>query len=202
MDGIAKLGFWSAIATFVTAAAYGVVQIGQVAGVLAFPWDEVTIFGFSMLIPLPFVLSMVALHHSVRETNRVFSHAAIVLAVMYATLVTIVYPTQLAVVVPAKLAGAAVDVQMLLVNQGTFMWVIDGAGYILMGLATLFAARALAGDASSRWLRAFLLANGLLDPLIVAIYVFPSLLLAGSLWLVTAPGSMLLLAIHFRRQRA
>ena len=202
MHGVAKLGYWSAIATFVTAAAYGVVQVGQVTGVLAFPWDEVTIFGFSMLIPVPFVLSMVALHYSVSEANRVFSHAAIAFAVMYATLVTIVYPTQLAVVVPTKLAGAAVDVESLLVSQGTFMWVIDGAGYVLMGLATLFAARALSSDRSSRWLRMFLFANGLLDPIIIAIYVFPSLLLVGSLWLITAPGSMLLLALYFRRRCA
>jgi hypothetical protein len=173
-----------------------------VAGALVFPADETTIFGFSMLIPVPFVLSLVALHHSVPEEKRLWTHAAIVLAAMYATLVTIVYPTQLAVVVPAKLAGAAADVQILLVSQGTFMWVIDGAGYILMGLATLFAAGAFAGDSANRWLRWFLIANGLLDPIIIAIYVFPSLLLVGSLWLVTAPGSMLLLALYFKKKHA
>jgi hypothetical protein len=202
MNTIARLGFWSALATFATAAGYGIAQVGQIVGALVFPWDEIAIFGFSLLIPVPFVLSMVALHHSVREEARVFTHAAVALAVMYATLVTIVYPTQLAVVVPAKLSGGAADVQALLVSQGTFMWVVDGAGYVAMGLATLLAACALAGDASSRWLRRFLFANGLLDPVIIAIYVFPSLLLVGSLWLITAPGSMLLLAMHFRRRRA
>ena len=202
MNGVARLGFWSAVGTFVAAVAYGIVQIGQIAGALVFPWDEVTIFGFSLLIPVPFVLAMLALHYTVRAEKRIFTHAAVALAVMYATLVTIVYPTQLAVVVPAKLAGAAADVETLLVSQGTFMWVIDGAGYVSMGLATLFAAFSLAGDPSSRWLRRFLLANGLLDPVIIAIYAFPSLLLVGSLWLVTAPGSMLLLAMYFRRTPA
>jgi hypothetical protein len=202
MDNVARLGSWSALAAFTAAAGYGVVQIGQVVGALAFPSDEITIFGFSMLIPVPFVLSMVALHHSVPEEKRIWTHAAIVLAVMYATLVTIVYPTQLVVVVPAKLAGTAADVQTLLVSQGTFMWVIDGAGYVLMGLATLFAAGAFAGDRSNRWLRWFLIANGLLDPIIIAIYVFPSLLLVGSLWIITAPGSMLLLAMYFKKKYA
>jgi hypothetical protein len=200
--GVAGLGFWSALTACVTAAGYGAVQIAQIVGALAFPWDEWAIFGFSMLIPVPFALALVALHHSVPEERRVWTHAAIALAVMYATLVTIVYPTQLAVVVPAKLADAVSGVQMLLVTQGTFMWVIDGAGYVLMGLATLFAAGALAGDDANRWLRRFLIANGLLDPIIIAIYVFPWLLLAGSLWIVTAPGSMLLLAMYFRRRRA
>jgi hypothetical protein len=201
MESVAKVGFWSALAAFVTAAGYGVAQIGQLAGTLVFPWDELAIFGFSLLIPVPFVLSMVALHHSVRDDARIFTHAAVALAVIYATLVVIVYPTQLAVVIPAKLAGAAPKVEPLLVTQGTFMWVVDGAGYVLMGLATLFAALALGGDPSSRWLRRFLLANALLDPVIIAIYAFPSLLLVGSLWLVTAPGSMLLLAIYFRKRR-
>jgi hypothetical protein len=202
MDNVARVGFWAALAAFTATAGYGVVQIAQVVGALVFPGDEITIFGFSMLIPVPFVLSLVALHHRVPEEKRIWTHAAIVLAVMYATLVTIVYPTQLAVVVPAKLAGNAANVQTLLVSQGSFMWVIDGAGYILMGLATLFAAGVFAGDRTNRWLRWFLIANGLLDPVIIAIYVFPSLLLVGSLWLVTAPGSMLLLAMYFRKKHA
>jgi hypothetical protein len=201
MNAVAKLGFWSAIGAFVTAVGYGVVQIGQILGILEFPWDEITIFGFSMLIPVPFVLSMVALHCTAPYEKRVWTHAAIVLAVMYATLVTIVYPTQLAVVVPAKLAGVGTEVSMLAVSQGTFVWVIDGAGYVLMGLATLFAAGALTGDRSDRWLRRFLVANGLLDPIIVAIYFYPKLLLVGSLWLVTAPGSMWLLAMYFRQKK-
>lgn len=202
MRDVSRLGAWAATSAFAAAAGYGVVQLAQLAGVLVFPWDEITIFGFSILIPLPFVLALVALHHSVPEQKRVWTHASIALAIVYATLVALVYPTQLAVVIPAKLAGRAAGLEMLLVSEGTFMWVVDGAGYLSMGLATLLAAGALAGDDSARWLRRFLIANGLLDPLIFAIYVLPSLLVAGSLWLVTAPGSMLLLAAYFRRQRA
>jgi hypothetical protein len=199
---VAKIGFWSAVAAFTTAAGYSIVQILQIVGFLTFPWDEILIFGFSIGIPVPFVLAMIALHHSVPEEKRVWTHAAIVLGAMYAVLVTIVYPTQLALVIPAKLAGDSAAVQTLTVSSGTFMWVIDGAGYILMGLATLFAAGAFRGDTTQKWLRRFLIANGLLDPIIVAIYIFPSLLLIGSLWIITAPGSMLLLANFFRKKYA
>jgi hypothetical protein len=183
----------------VTAGGYSVVQILQVAGLLVFPWDEITIFGSSMLIPVPFVLALAALHRSVPEEKRIWTLSAFALGIMYAVLVTIVYPTQLAVVIPAKLAGAAESVQMLLVSQGTFMWVIDGAGYILMGLATLFAAGAFVGDKSQKWLRRFLIANGLVDPIIIAVYIFPALLPLGSLWIITLPGSMLFLAAYFRK---
>ena len=214
---IARLGFWSAIAAFGTSAGYGVVQLMQIAGALAFPADEILIFAFSLGIPVPFVLALVALHHSVPATDghRVWTHAATLLGTMYAVLALAVYGMQLGAVVPAKIAafpGTAAGLEMLTVTPGSAVWAIDGAGYLLMGLATLFAAFAITPPASSatedggparlmlrdRWLRGLLIANGLLDPLIVAIYIFPGLLMAGSLWLITAPGSMLLLAFHFR----
>lgn len=195
----ARIGFWSSLAAFAAAAGYGVVQILQLLGVLAFPWDEILIFGFSVCIPVPFVLAMVALHCAVPPQRRIWTHCALVLAAMYAVLVLIVYPTQLALVVPSKLAGATEAVQSLTVSAGTFMWVIDGAGYLLMGLATLFAAGAFAGDHAQRWLRRLLIANGLIDPVILAVYVLPWLLPLGGLWLITAPGSLWLLARYFRQ---
>jgi hypothetical protein len=198
VSAAARLGFWSSCAAFAAMAGYGVAQILQLLGVLTFPWDEVFIFGFSILIPGPFVLALIALHHSIPAERRMWTHCAMAFALMYAVLVTIVYPTQLAVVIPAKLAGNAAAVQGLTVSAGTFMWVIDGAGYLLMGLATLFAAGAFAADPSRQWLRGFLIANGLIDPIILAVYAFPWLLPAGGLWLVTAPGSMWLLARYFR----
>jgi hypothetical protein len=198
MTSASRIGYWSALTAFVAATGYGVVQILQLTGGLTFPWDEVWIFGFSICIAPPFVLSMVALHRAMPEQKRIWTSSAIAMAIMYATLVTIVYPTQLAVVIPARLAGNPSDVQFLMVTPHTFMWLIDGAGYLLMGLSTLFAAGAFAGTGSHRWLRWFLIANGLLDPLIIAIYIFPALLPLGSLWLITAPGSMLLLARFFR----
>lgn len=198
MSTAARIGYWSALATFVTAAGYGVVQILQLLHVLIFPWDEWLIFGFSIGIPLPFVLAMIALHQTTPPERRIWTHCAVAFAIMYAILVTIVYPTQLAVVVPAKLAGATATVQSLTVSSGTFMWVIDGAGYLLMGLSTLFAAGAFAGVPSRQPLRWFLIANGLIDPIILAVYILPWLLPVGGLWLVTAPGSMWLLARHFR----
>ena len=197
MKTVARIGYWSALGAFLAAAGYSVVQILQVIGVLTFPVDEISIFAFSILIPVPFVISLVSLHHTLPEEKRIWSHIAIMLGVMYAVLVSIVYPTQLALVIPARLTGKGDSVQFLMVSKGTFMWVMDGAGYILMGLATLFAAGSFIGNSSQRWLRWFLIANGLLDPLIIAIYIFPGLILFGSLWIVTAPGSMLLLARYF-----
>src|SRR3954468_10151698 len=158
MPSVSRVGYWSALATFVAASGYGVAQILQLAGGLDFPWDEISIFAFSICIAPPFVLSMVALHHAVPEQKRIWTSSAVAMAIMYATLVTIVYPTQLAIVIPERLAGNLSGVQFLTVTPHTFMWVIDGAGYLLMGLSTLLAAGAIAGSESHRWLRRFLIA--------------------------------------------
>lgn len=199
VNAVRRIGYWSSIATFTTAAGYSVVQLLQLARWLVFPWDELLIFGFSIGIPLPFVLAMAAFHQAMPRQRQVWTQCALVLAVMYAVLAVIVYSVQLALVVPAKLAGDASATAGLAVTAGTPMWVIDGAGYILMGLATLFAAGALAGEPSQRRLRWFLIANGVINPVIVAVYIRPSLLPLGALWIITAPGSMWLLARFFRQ---
>ena len=198
MSTVAKIGFWSSLISFAAATGYGVVQVMQIAGILVFPVDEILIFGFSIVIPLPFVVALVALFHAVPEEKRIWPHAAILFGVIYAVLVTIVYGTQLGLVVPMRISGLSGSVDFLRVTNGTFMWVIDGAGYILMGLATLFAAGTFMGNPAQRGLKWFLFANGLIDPLIVAVYIYPSLLPFGSLWLITAPGSLLLLARYFK----
>lgn len=199
MDAVCNIGLRSAVAALVAAAGYSIVQLLQVAGLLAFPLDEILIFGFSIAIPLPFVLAMVAFHHAMPAGRRVWTHCAVVLASLYAVLVIIVYPAQLAVVIPARLRGEADAVRMLMVTRGTVIWVIDGAGYLLMGLSTLFAAGALRDQPAQRWLRRLMMANGLIDPVILAVYFFPSLLPLGGLWIVTAPGSLWLLARYFRQ---
>ncbi|MCP9469470.1 MAG: hypothetical protein NNA31_05655 [Nitrospira sp.] len=46
---INHIGYWSGVAAFTAAAAYGIVQILQVVGVLRFPADEILIYGTSLL---------------------------------------------------------------------------------------------------------------------------------------------------------
>jgi hypothetical protein len=199
MNDVRTIGLWSALAALVASAGYSVVQLLQVVGVLSFPLDEILIFGFSIAIPLPFVLAMVAFHHSVRVEQWIWTHCAVVLASMYAVLVIIVYPAQLAVVIPSRMHGDAESVRALTVTRGTIIWVIDGAGYLLMGLSTLFAAGALRDQHAHRWVRRFMVANGLIDPVILAVYFMPWLLPLGALWIITAPGSLWLLARYFQR---
>jgi hypothetical protein len=199
-NSVRRLGFWSAFVAFVAAIGYSVAQILQVVGVVGPPWDGVLIYGFSLFIATPFMLALLALHYVTPEENRFWSHAAVLFAVIYTTYVTLNYVVQLTAVIP-YVAPNPVLVQ----TPHSLLWTFDALGYIALGLATLFAAPLFAKQGLQKWIRGFFLANGLITPLIAFVYFYPNfsttLLLLGLPWIVTAPGSMLLLALFFRGDR-
>lgn len=194
-----RIGFWTALVAFVAAFGFSVVQILQVIGLLTYPWDEILIYGFSLFIATPFMLAMLALHYVTPDEKRFWSHAAVLFAVMYATYVSLNYVVQLTAVIPY----AAPD-PVLVQTPHSLFWTVDALGYIALGLATLFAVPLFARQGLQKWLRWFFLANGLITPLIAFVYFYPNfsttLLLLGLPWIVTVTGSMLLLALFFRRR--
>jgi hypothetical protein len=192
-------GFWSALVAFVAAVGFIVALILQVVGVLVFPWDGILIFGFSLCIATPFMLAILALHYTVPNEKKIWSHAALLFAVIYTVYVTLNYVVQLGTVIPKT--ATADEIRILNQTPHSLLWDADALGYIFMGLATLFAFPVFTKHSVQRWLRGFFLANGLITPLVAVYYFYPNvsngLLLVDSLWGITLPGSMLLLALFF-----
>ena len=145
------------------------------------------------------MLALLALHYVTPDEKWFWSHAAVLFAVMYATYVNLNYVVQLTAVIP-YVAPNPVLVQ----TPHSLFWTVDALGYIALGLATLFAIPVFGKQGLQKWLRWFFLANGLIIPLFAVVYFYPNfsttLLLLGLPWIVTAPGSMLLLALFFRRR--
>jgi len=202
---IYKVGFWSGLIAFVSTVAFFIVQMLQIYGVLRYPWDEILIYGFSFCIVIPFLLEMLALHHAAPIEKKFWSHAALIFTVMYAVFVSANYIVQLATVIPMTLKGASDEIRMLIQTPHSLFWDFDAMGYIFMGLATLFAVPVFKKQGLQRWARYFFLIHGLVTtPLISFVYFYPNfsdqLLLIGIPWGVTAPVSMLLLAILFRKR--
>jgi hypothetical protein len=195
---IYRIGFWTALVAFVAAASFSVVQILQVIGLIGKPWDEILIYGFSLFIATPFMLALLALHHATPEEKRFWSSAAVLFGVIYVTYVTLNYAVQLTAVIPYPDPDP-----VLIQTPHSLFWTVDALGYIALGFATLFAAPIFAKEGLERWVRRFFLANGLIIPLFAVVYFYPhfstTLLLLGLPWVVTAPGSMLMLALFFRR---
>src|SRR4029453_10952505 len=98
---IAKIGFWSALIAFIGAVGYVVSVPLQLFNVVTPLQDAIIPFGFSLIIPVPFLLAMLALHYTISEEKRFWTHAAVVFAVIYSTYCTLNYVVQLVTVIPA-----------------------------------------------------------------------------------------------------
>lgn len=199
---IGRIGFRAGLAAFSATVAYVVVQILQMVAVLHFPFDEILIFGTSLCIVVPFVLEIVALHHTTPLDKRFWTHAALVFTTMYAVFGTANYVIQLATVIPAKLRGAADTVRVLEQTPHSLLWDFDAIAYIAMGFTTLVIIPALDNTASERRVRFACLANVAATVLAGIVYFYPTfsnkLLMLGFPWGITAPLVMLLLAIALR----
>lgn len=196
-NDINRIGFWTALAASIASALYSIEQLMQVAGVLKFPWDSILIYSFSLLIPVPLLIAMLALHYSVPQEKKFFTHGTLLFTIMYATYVSLNYVVQLATVIPNTLGGNWESIRILDQTPHSLFWDVDALGYISLGLATLLAFFALEKEGISRWTRRFFLANALMNPVIAVVYFYPTfsyaLLMLASPWMVTATGSMLFL---------
>jgi len=199
---VTKLGFYSAAAAFIAAAGYAIVQVLQVLGAVTYPLDAILIYGFSLCIAIPLLLAFLCLHYSVPQDKKIWSHAALLFVAIYVVYVTLNYVVQLATVIPMTLKGALNDVRMLDQTPHSLFWDVDALGYIFMGLACLFALPVFTNHGLQRWIRRFFLANAFITPVVAVVYFYPhfstALLMLALPWVLTAPGSMLMLALYFR----
>ena len=201
-----RIGFRAGVAACAATVAYDVVQILQVVGVLHFPLDETLIYGTSLCIVIPFVLEVLAFHHTRPADRRFWSHAALIFTTMYAVFGTANYVVQLATVVPAKLRGTVETVRLLEQTPHSLFWDFDAVAYIMMGLAALVMIPALERRAAERWVRVACMAHVVATVLAGVVYFHPTysyrLLLLGFPWGITAPLFMLLLGIALREKGA
>jgi len=200
---INKVGFWSGLIASIATITYCIVQVLQLYGVFTYPMDERLIYGTSLCIVIPFVLEILALHYITPEAKKFWSHAALIFATLYAVFVSANYVVQLATVIPATLKGSLNEVRILQQTPHSLFWDFDALGYIFMGLATFIAIPVFEKQGFQKWVRLSFICNALVTPLITIVYFFPvysyKLLLLGFPWAISAPLSMFLLAIMFKK---
>jgi heme/copper-type cytochrome/quinol oxidase subunit 4 len=196
-----KIGFWSGLIAFLSAIAYCIVQLLQVYNVLSYPTDEILIYSTSLCIVIPFIIEMLALHYITPDDKKFWSHGSLIFTIIYAVFVTANYVVQLATVIPFTLKGNLNEIRILQQTPHSMFWNFDAIGYICMGLATLFAVPVFKKEGFEKWVRIVFIGNALVTPIIGYVYFYPEfsvqLLILGSIWGITAPASMLLLAIMF-----
>ncbi len=133
-SSVRRFGFWSAMATAIT---YAVFLVGYFIGsYLRPPWDIAIPVAASILIAPSFVLLTVGIHYATPESKRIWSHAAMAFALLYAAFVSIVYVTWLFVVEPHVLNHSRSAVAPFVFKRGSFVQMLDGLGYTYMSLAS------------------------------------------------------------------
>jgi hypothetical protein len=207
---LARIGFWGAITAFIGAVGYMVSAFLQILDVVGPVTDSVIAFVTSLMMPVPFLLAMLVLQAIARDEDRFWSNAAVAFAIIYTTYNTLNYVVQLATVIPAGYswtfenpAGTPGPLAVLNQTPHSLFWDVDALGYIFLSLSTLVAVPLFEKHGLQLWVRRFFLANGLIIPLFCIAYFHPGYsvgqLLFGLPWGITVPGSLLLLALHFRR---
>ena len=201
---IRKIGFWSGLSAFTATLAYCIVQILQLYGVLTYPADEILIYSTSLCIVIPFLLEILALHHITTGYRKFWSHAALIFSSLYAVFVTANYVVQLATVIPMTMQGKLTEVRLLQQLPHSLFWDFDALGYIFMGLASFAVIPIFEKKGFQKWVRLSFIANAAVTPLITIVYFYPNysydLLVLGFPWAITAPLSMLMLALMFNKR--
>jgi hypothetical protein len=203
------VGFWSAVLATVFSVVYIVGQLAEWLGLMgsgggahnaSTPLGLVVLLTPSLLLGPSFLLLVLSIHVSCAPDRKIWSHAAVVFATVYTVLISINYYVQLAWVAPRLAAGRTEGIEPFLFTPfDSFLYAVDILGYSFMSLATLFAARAFAGNGLERVVRVFLTANGLLLPFIALQMYVHWLIWIAALWALTFPGSTWSLALLFRR---
>jgi hypothetical protein len=192
-----KVGFWSATLSTIFGIAYVLAEMGNMLGYPSEPWGLATRMIPSLFLAPCFVVLMVAIYHYSPEEKKLWSHAGLAFALIYAVLVSIVYFVQTTFMVPLHLQGEVQNEALLIFEMGSFMFAIDVLGYGFMSLATLFIAPLFKGKL--RWI---LIINGLLAPIVPLEMIFPNLLFVAALWIITFPTSTIMLAKKFKSLKA
>jgi hypothetical protein len=210
---VSRIGSYAAFVAFVGAVGYVMSVPLQILNVVGPLEDSAIAFGFSLIIATPFLIAMLALHYTVSEEKRFWTHAAVILAAIYTVFCTMNYVVQLTTVIPAgyywtleNQQGTPGPLSILNQTPHSLFWDLDGLGYIFLNLSTLFAFPVFEKRGLENWVRRFFLANALITPLFAIVYFYPTysvplLLLGGIPWVITVPGCLLLLALFLGRKQ-
>lgn len=196
---IAKVGYWSALATTFSAVIYILPQL--VIGI-EMPDSMLTLILIltpSLLLAPSFLIMMVAVHYYADDTKKIWSHIGTLFAVAYMVFVTIVYFTVLTVTMPHMLKGEIESVALLKYVPKSFMTGIDALGYTSMSIATFFSAFIFGRSKLEAWIKRLFIANGLIAPVILMTQIYPYIAYLGAAWIITMPASSLLVMIMFRK---
>ncbi|MNK30936.1 hypothetical protein D3C87_493590 [compost metagenome] len=201
---IYKTGYICGLVAFTTIMAYIIIRSMQITGSVNYPYQEQLIYSISTLMALAFLLEILALLYSVPTNKKIWSHAALLFALLYVVFITTSCIVEFTVIIPAKVQGEIQNIPFLKQYTRPIFRFIDAIAYICMGISTFFSHLALHKIGFQHITRILLLIHSCTTPLIMFMCIYPdyssNLLVLVLPWAVTAPAALLSLAIVFRRK--
>jgi hypothetical protein len=114
--------------------------------------------------------------------RRVSSALALILSAAFAAMIAINYTVQLAFVPAALGSRSGLAAELTMSNPRSLGWALEMVGYGLLGVATWLLAPAFPGGGRNRWIRGFLVVNGVMS-VVGALATFVDLA-----WVMTPAG--------------
>jgi hypothetical protein len=158
-----------------------------------------------LLVVLPFLPVMAAIHYTSLRDRKVFTMIGIAFAAISVGTLGLQYYSQVTVVNYNIITGDEPALGLFVLgNPHSFFWPLETLGYGLMGLSTLFAAFTFSRGSLAHWICALFIANGALG--IAGMVAYPlevttvAVLSGLALWTILLPTSTILLGINFRRR--
>ncbi len=205
-----KFGFYSAVFASIFSLAYIIGQFAEWFGLLGSdggPESSSTVLGLiilftpSLFLGLSFPMLILSIHYWAPAHKKIWSHAGIIFATMYAVLICVNYYVQLTLVLPHLQKNEIESIRLLLFKPfDSFLYSVDILGYSFMSLSTLLTAFVFEKMGIEKKIRIFMIANGLIFPFIALQTYYHPLIWFASAWAITFPLSTILLALFFKLQ--
>lgn len=204
---IRHTGFWSALTTSISS-----ILVSVPLGFFFFtgkftytrfpqPTEIIIPLTGNFLLSFSFLIMTVSIHQATKPEKKIFSHIAILLATMFATLESLVSYTQLTCVIPHRISGQESLVSTFFFQPGSFLFSVEFYACSLLSAACLWLVFSFENTPPNRWIRRLFLITGILGIPIALSINFPWLWFnIVPLWSISLPAGAILVARWFKNK--
>ncbi|HPG41510.1 MAG TPA: hypothetical protein PLP19_10335 [bacterium] len=199
---VKKLGFITAILSFIFYVTFDIAAIAGMTGVITSPFiNSLSLYAPSLLLAYSYLGMTIAIHYDSISKVNIFSFCALALAVIYTTLNSIVYVIQVVIIAPSFLNNTFAMVSLFEMAANKPLYAVNGLAYTLMGFSTLFISFSIKGKGIERKTKIALFIHGIVAPTVFGALLYKAFFVLSATVGITYPISAILIAKYFASSR-
>ncbi|MDJ1506425.1 hypothetical protein [Xanthocytophaga agilis] len=149
----------------------------------------------ALLQAITFTILIIGIYHCTTKEKKIWSHVALVFALIYTVLISINYCLQFTFIVP-YLATLYVEGDFSTALD-SLLYSVNMLGYSFLSLSVFFVAFIFSGEKPARLAQGFLFANSLTLPFLILQNFYPISVWPSVWWAITFLGSTFSLLVFF-----